>query len=94
MPMLDPSMANRVRQCGLLAISVHMYVASRWVYSWPMDEVWYDKSIAGYVEVDKQAPYSILGLSVEPWHSDSQASAILFYKVATILIFIFTGTSN
>ena len=91
MPMLDPCMANRVRQCGLLAISAHMYISSRMIYSWPMDEVWYDSSIHAYVEVNKQAPYAILNLQIEPWHSYSQASALPFYQGATILIFIITG---
>jgi hypothetical protein len=59
-----------------------------------MDQVWYDSSKQGYVAVNKEAPYAILNLGVEPWHSDSQASALSFYQGATILIFIFTGTDK
>jgi hypothetical protein len=91
MPPLDPSMGQRVRQFGLLAISFHMYITSRLVYSWPMDQVSFDATLGLYIAVDKRPPTGIMSLEAKSWHSESQATALDMYRWATIFIFIVTG---
>jgi hypothetical protein len=86
--MLDATMALRVRHFFALAIAAHLYVSSRFVYSWPMDEV-YVKSQAdgnGYVRVNKFPPLNILEMEPQAWHSQGQAATIVAYKWVTVLV--------
>ena len=40
--------------------------------------------------MDKDAPYDILSLSVQFWHSKSQSDNLLMYKIATVIVFAIT----
>ena len=89
-PMLDPSMAVWVRRMGLIALSVHMYVTGRFIYSWPMDDTYYDEKQGGYISIDAKPPLRILDLYVRFWHDDAQRRILLIYKTATIAVFVAT----
>ena len=89
-PMLDPSMAKRVRQMGMIALSVHMYVTGRFIYSWPMDNTYFDAGQNGYVRIDARPPMGILDLYAQWWHTDAQSRILPVYKTATIVVFVAT----
>ena len=42
------------------------------------------------MRADKFAPYGILDLTAQPWHSQEQEDILLLYNIATIVIFILT----
>ena len=83
-------MARRVRQFGMIALSAHMYISGRFIYSWPMDQAWFDTNKNGYVRVDKYPPLAPLNLVPQPWHNEEQTFIIRIYTAATIIVFIST----
>lgn len=85
-PMLGPQIAVRVRHQALLAVCVHMWATTRFIYSWPMDSAYVHND--GTVEdVDKFPSYYIINMHPQDWHIDSQKALLMPY------IFIFYGVT-
>lgn len=95
--MLDATMAYRIRHITLLAVSAHLYATSRFVYSWPMDDAFLlgpadstANSTSVFAKVNKDPPYNILLLRVEPWHAEGQASTVVAYKWVAVTVLAMT----
>jgi len=86
-PMLDATMASTIREYILFAVAVHMYVTTRFIYSWPLDSA-YEKGDVIH-KVNKTPPYRLWTMSVQSWHSNSQASILHTYKWTAIVVILF-----
>jgi peptidoglycan/LPS O-acetylase OafA/YrhL len=86
-PMLDSTMAKTVRTYTLFAVAVHMWMTTRFIYSWPFDEV--DETSAGVFRfVNKRAPYFLLSMKPESWHSDEQSRLLKMYRLAAVIVLV------
>jgi hypothetical protein len=85
--MLDSKIARRLRQQGILAIALHMAVTTRFIYSWPMDNV-YERDDGQFERVDKYPPIQIWLVSSKDWMSDGQADVLRMYRITTVLVCI------
>jgi hypothetical protein len=82
MCMLDEEVANRLRQQAMLAVLVHMYVTSRFIYSWPMDDSYFDNVLQIFVKVDKFPSYSPFHWQSNlNWQSTTQQKALKIYQI-------------
>lgn len=84
-PMMDGKVAVRLRQQAILAVAAHMYVSMRFIYSWPMDEIYIRED--GQIEkVNKFPIFGVWGLNLQPWQSDGQKRIFYSYKICLFLI--------
>ena len=84
-PMLDATMAKSLREHSLFAIAVKVWVSCRFVYGWPMDEV-YKNGENLFVKVDKRPSYSMWTLQEQVWHTASQKHLLIVYKWLAMII--------
>jgi hypothetical protein len=94
--MLDADVAVRLRQQALLAIATHLFVTMRFIYSWPMDEAYWNPNLAQYERVNKYPTISnMLTFSSSSdreslyWQTEEQNRVFLIYKVTFCLIACF-----
>lgn len=78
-PLLDNSMGPMVLKQVALALVAKLVVSLYYTYSWPMDSV-YKNDQGDLIEVDKIAHLGFWRLEREPWHSDSQWAAVVYYR--------------
>jgi hypothetical protein len=76
--MLDSKIASRLRQQAVFSIAVHMYVTIRFIYSWPMDGVYWNGE--EFEVVNKYPAYQFSYLHAERWQSEGQKSVIYQYR--------------
>lgn len=86
--MLDSTIASRLRRQAILSICAHMFVTMRFIYSWPMDDVFWNGS--AYEVVDKAPPYNFFTMKIQPWMSDGQKHIFYSYKTLLILVCLTT----
>lgn len=86
--MLDSTIASRLRRQAILSICAHMFVTMRFIYSWPMDDVFWNGS--AYEVVDKAPPYNFFTMKTQPWMSDGQKHIFYSYKTLLILVCLTT----
>jgi hypothetical protein len=83
--MLDAMIARRLRQQGILAVALHMAVTTRFIYSWPMDNV--HLRIDGTFAAAKKYPHiRIWLLTSKDWMTEDQASILRMYRITTLLV--------
>lgn len=83
--MLDAKIARRLRQQGILAVALHMAVTLRFIYSWPMDNV-YLQLDGTYAKADKYPPLRLWLLSSKNWMGSGQAGILRMYRITTVLV--------
>ena len=88
--MLSAEIAVRLRQQAILCVALHMIVSLRFIYSWPMDGVWYRDDDDSYMIVNKLPPLSLFIFTQQPWMSHGQQRILIPYKIATIIVIIIT----
>jgi hypothetical protein len=86
--MLDSTIASRLRRQAILSICAHMFVTMRFIYSWPMDDVYWNGT--SFEVVDKSPPYNFLTIQIQPWMSDGQKHIFYSYKTLLILVCLTT----
>lgn len=86
-PMLDSTMAKTVRTYTLFAVAVHMWMTCRFIYSWPFDEV-EELSSGVFRRVNKRAPYFLLAMKPQSWHSSKQADLLKMYRLAAVIVLV------
>jgi hypothetical protein len=86
--MLDSTIASRLRRQAILSICAHMFVTMRFIYSWPMDDVFWNG--ATFEVVDKSPPYNFLTIQIQPWMSEGQKHIFYSYKTLLILVCLTT----
>ena len=91
--MLDATLAKRVRHILILAVALHLYATCRFVYSWPMDEAYVlsvdvlnSEPIYSYAKANKNPPFNILYVDIQPWQSEGQQATILPFKWLTVAV--------
>ncbi|RYH05485.1 hypothetical protein EON65_44565 [archaeon] len=84
-PMLDGKVAVRLRQQAILAVAAHMYVSMRFIYSWPMDEV-FIREDGEFEKVNKFPIFGVWGLNLQSWQSEGQKRIFYSYKICLFLI--------
>ncbi len=100
--MLDADVAIRLRQQALLAIATHMYITMRFIYSWPMDEAYWNPNLQQYQKVDKYPSISAMlsfsrgsntdnnddttSVSSLDWQTAEQQHVFLIYKITFYFI--------
>ena len=94
--MLDATLAKRVRHILILAVALHLYATCRFVYSWPMDEAYlYSVETGGaspvysFAKVNKNPPFNILYIDVQPWQSEGQQATVVPFKWLTVIVLAF-----
>lgn len=85
--MLSAEIAVRLRQQAILCVTVHMIASLRFIYSWPMDDVW-RRQDGSYEVVNKIAPISIFTYTQQRWMTTGQQQILQPYKIATIIVII------
>lgn len=99
MPWLNEKIAVQMRQEILLAIAAHMYITTRYIYSWPMDQAYLysetdsttQQSVSVVEKVDKFPAYQIWRLSHDmPWQSEAQRRGLLIYQLGTLVVVAIT----
>lgn len=88
-PPIDEKIAILLRQEVLLAVAAHMYVTTRYIYSWPMDDT-YILSDGTITKVDKYPTFAIWALGTEPWQTHGQQLGLRAYQIGTLIVVIFT----
>jgi hypothetical protein len=85
--MLNSDVAKRLRQQMILCVAAHMFITSRFIYSWPMDQAYYDVTRNTYSKVDKYPKTIFLYLGHnEVWQSTSQRKWLVPYQIATGIV--------
>ena len=84
--MLDSKIATRLRQQAILAVAAHMYVTMRLIYSWPMDQAYWNETEQTYEKVDKYPSYSFWDMTIQPWHSTVQRQVLVAYQIGVFLV--------
>lgn len=89
LPMINEKIAVQMRQEILLAIAAHMYITCRYVYSWPMDQVYLHQD--GVIErVNKYPMFQIWLLGQRPWQTEEQQLGLLIYQIGTLCVWAVT----
>ena len=83
--MLDAEVARRLRQQGILAVAIHMAVTTRFIYSWPMDQV-YVRPDGAFGWADKYPSLRIWLLTSKDWMTSGQADVIRMYRITALLV--------
>eukprot|EP01038_Epipyxis_sp_PR26KG_P004353 gene4353-6158_t len=83
---IDSEVAGRLSEQALIAILAHMYISLRFIYSWPMDEAYYDSSTQQYSKVNKFPSYEVWSYTVQPWHNEEQKRMLIPYKVCFLIV--------
>lgn len=83
-PLLNEKIALLLRQEALLGVAAHMYITTRFIYSWPMDQGYFDGS--NWEKVDKYPTYAIWTLSTQKWHTQGQRDIFTAYQVCALLV--------
>eukprot|EP01033_Poteriospumella_lacustris_P004524 gene4524-3233_t len=89
-PMISEKIAVQMRQEILLAIAAHMYITCRYIYSWPMDQV-YQHDNGDIEKVDKYPIYQIWLLGQRPWQAEGQQSGLIIYQIGTLVVWAVTA---
>lgn len=84
--LLDAQIAARLRQQAVFSLAAHMYVSIRLIYSWPMDQVYWNGS--AFEVVDKYPSSNFFVLKTTYWHSDSQKQIFAHYYGCLIFAFV------
>lgn len=87
--MVGADIARRLRQQAILAVCFHMVVTYRFIYSWPMDNV-YLNSDGLYEKVNKYPSLAIWTLHKERWHTEGQLQVLPMYYIATFVVVAIT----
>jgi len=85
--MLSAEIAVRLRQQAILCVTLHMIASLRFIYSWPMDDVW-RRDDGSYEVVNKIAPISLFTYTRQKWMTTGQQRILQPYQIATILVLI------
>lgn len=85
--MLSAEIAVRLRQQAILCVTLHMIASLRFIYSWPMDDVW-RREDGSYEIVNKIAPISLFTYTRQKWMTTGQQRILQPYQISTILVLI------
>lgn len=85
--MLSAEIAVRLRQQAILCVTLHMIASLRFIYSWPMDDVW-RREDGSYEVVNKIAPISLFTYTRQKWMTTGQQRILQPYQISTILVLI------
>lgn len=88
LPLFDESIAIRLRQQAILAVAAHMFVTIRFIYSWPMDQVWHHKDTNLYERVNKRPSWNVLHFEIKDWHTSAQRDYLPYYYAGMIVVFV------
>jgi len=84
--LLDAQIAARLRQQAVFSLAAHMYVSIRLIYSWPMDDVYWNGS--AFEVVNKYPSPNFFILHTKYWHSQGQRDIFGHYYACLIFAFI------
>lgn len=91
-PMLDAAVASEMKKEFLLAITFHMYVTSRFIYSWPMDSAvaMTNGTDVEYKYVDRTPSFLPWNLTVKEYMTDTQKQLLPPYVAFLTIVLAIT----